>query len=72
MMKEVGQIKNDSYIKKRIKSHRKVIREIKYNTCMNKITYVKVEKRNIIDNIKSDLLIILDILKISYSLLINV
>ena len=48
MMKEVGQIKNDSYIKKRIKSHRKVIREIKYNTCMNKITYVKVEKRNIL------------------------
>ena len=59
MMKQVGQIKNDSYIKKRIKSHRKVIRQIKYNTYINKITYVKIEKPNIIiDNIKSDIEIV--------------
>ena len=60
MMKQVGQIKNDSYdIKKRIKSHRKLIRQIKYNTYINKITYVKIEKPNIIiDNIKSDIEIV--------------
>ena len=54
MMKQVGQIKNDSYdIKKKIK------RQIKYNTYINKITYVKIEKPNIIiDNIKSDIEIV--------------
>ena len=53
MMKQVGQIKNDSYdIKKKIK------RQIKYNTYINKITYVKIEKPNFTDNIKSDIEIV--------------
>ena len=59
MKKQLDLIKKDSYyIKKDIKSYRKEILVIKEKTYINKITFVKIEKHDILQDIKKQITII--------------
>ena len=56
MKKEIDQIKNDYYcLKRKIRSIKKEIGVMKSNAYTPKITYVKIEKPNLINNIREEI-----------------
>ena len=56
MKKEIEQIKNDYYyLKRKIRSIKKEIRVMKSNSYTPKIIYVKIEKPNVINNIREEI-----------------